>query len=159
MIEVFLSLGGNIGDVVQRLLEAKRLLSTTAFVYKVRFSGFYQTSPVSDIPQDDFVNVACALQTELPLRVLWREIEQIERVLGKTPKAKNAPRPIDIDILFYGDETVDDDELQVPHPQWKERLFVLMPLAELKNCNEIKELIEKRKQLREERVERIKEGT
>lgn len=91
----------------------------------------YRTSPVSLVPMRDFLNAVCGFECSLALEELWRELKGLERTLGKKPKPKNAPRLIDIDLLFYGETVYDARELKVPHPKWHERLFVLAPLSEI----------------------------
>src|SRR5690606_9206171 len=96
-------------------------------------SKFYITAAVSDIPQKDFLNAVCRFLTSLGPIEIFKELEKIEILLGKIPKDKNAPRIIDLDLLFYGNKVFYDPilNLTIPHPRWKERSFVLEPLAEL----------------------------
>ncbi|MFT4552758.1 MAG: 2-amino-4-hydroxy-6-hydroxymethyldihydropteridine diphosphokinase [Chlamydiales bacterium] len=129
--EVFLGLGGNIGDSIAVLESAIRAISLIPGVSDVRSSHFYQTSPVSDIPQNTFVNAACRLYSSLSAHDLLKVLQEIEKSMGKVPKAKDAPRILDVDILFFGQEIHDDALLTIPHPSWHERLFVLMPLKDL----------------------------
>ncbi len=129
-VEVFLSLGGNVGDVTATMKRAEEEIRALP-VHDLRFSRLYRTSPVSDIPQADYINCACQFYTDLPATELLEKLQEIERKLGKVPKPKNAPRPIDIDILFYGNEIIHTATLDIPHPQWQERLFVLVPLSDL----------------------------
>jgi 2-amino-4-hydroxy-6-hydroxymethyldihydropteridine diphosphokinase len=90
------------------------------------------TSPLEIIDGGGFfVNAVCCFQTTLSPKQLLVELQKIEGDLGKGTKPKNASRFIDIDILFYGKEVYQDEKLEIPHPRWKERLFVLVPLAEL----------------------------
>ncbi len=127
---VYLSLGGNqesSWEAIEKALDALTLLSEGFF----EVSSFYHTSPVGDENQNAFINVACRFQTTLAPKALLEKTQRIENNLGKIPKPKWAPRVIDIDILFYGMHTHLDDELEIPHPRWKERLFVLVPLLDL----------------------------
>src|SRR5205814_6337226 len=94
-------------------------------------SKLYLTSPVSEIPQPHYTNAACVFQTSLSAHQLFPALQTIEQKHGKTPKAKNAPRVIDIDLLFFGHESYQEEHLQIPHPRWRERLFVLVPLVDL----------------------------
>jgi 2-amino-4-hydroxy-6-hydroxymethyldihydropteridine diphosphokinase len=127
----YLSLGGNIGDSFSLLNEALSYIANAPDMKLVKTSRFYKTSPVSPVPQSDYINAACVISTTLlPLDLLQR-LQKIERDLGKIPKPKDAPRPIDIDIVFYGSMIYNDSQLTIPHPHWKERLFVLVPLADL----------------------------
>lgn len=129
--EVFLGLGGNIGDSRAVLEAAIEVISLIPEVSNVSVSRFYQTSPVSDIPQNAYVNAACRLYTSLSPHNLLKTLQEVEQSMGKVPKAKDAPRILDIDILFFGQESHDDAHLTIPHPGWQDRLFVLMPLKDL----------------------------
>lgn len=131
MKKTFLGLGGNIGDTCSILQKALSLIKNLPKVSSFQASKFYRTSPVSDIPQADFVNAACCIDTGLPLKKLFWELQFIEKKLGKRKKAKNAARIIDIDILLYGLDAYNDAELSIPHPKWKERLFVLRPMSDI----------------------------
>ncbi len=135
---VFLGLGGNIGDtysVLQRALTRLELIPT---VSDLAVSSFYFTSPISDIPQGPYINAVCRLKTALePRRFFWY-LQQIEQSIGRVPtKRKNAPRILDIDILFYGTEAFECPGLSIPHPRWAERLFVLRPLTDLVSSIEL----------------------
>jgi 2-amino-4-hydroxy-6-hydroxymethyldihydropteridine diphosphokinase len=90
-----------------------------------------ETLYISPIAQRDFINCACALNTTLSPEELYEALHRIEVSLGKTPKEKNAPRAIDIDILLFGRHFYRTRELCIPHQHWQERLFVLAPLSEL----------------------------
>ena len=158
MKKVFLGLGGNIGDVAKTLKEAESRLCKSAGIYDVKFSKLYRTSPVSDIPQDDFINCVCELLTTLSVRKLFEVTQEIEKSLGKEKKAKNAPRSIDIDVLVYGDETIIDNDIEIPHPKWQDRLFVLIPLLDLTEKVgkvDIRQRIEELKKLSKDLVEGI----
>jgi 2-amino-4-hydroxy-6-hydroxymethyldihydropteridine diphosphokinase len=128
---VYLSLGGNEGQVLSRLKHALTLLSCRQEIVDLKFSHFYQTSPFQVESSDWFINAVCSFQTFLPLEELFKITKSIESQLGKVGKPKSASRPIDIDLLFYGSQIYATDELVIPHPHWKERLFVLIPLMDL----------------------------
>jgi 2-amino-4-hydroxy-6-hydroxymethyldihydropteridine diphosphokinase len=128
---VYLGIGSNMGDSRSQVLRAINLIETIQGVTLLRASSLYQTTPVSSIAQGDFVNAACALSTSLSPEALYDALHRIEVLLGKVLKEKNAPRPIDIDILFFGDLFHHSDELNIPHPRWRTRLFVLAPLLEI----------------------------
>lgn len=127
--DVYIGLGSNLGDPAGMVAEALRMLE--AITSDFTASPFYLTSPVSDLPQPDFVNAVCRFKTALSPVELFAELQKIERHLGQSPKPKNAPRLIDLDILFFGQERLLTSVLEIPHPRWKERLFVLRPLADL----------------------------
>ncbi len=134
----YLSLGGNqenSWEAIGKALDALTLLSEGVF----EVSSFYHTSPVGDENQNTFINVVCRFETTLTPKALFEKTQRIENNLGKVPKPKWAPRVLDIDILFYGTQTYIDDELEIPHPRWKERLFVLVPLLDLISALRIQE--------------------
>jgi 2-amino-4-hydroxy-6-hydroxymethyldihydropteridine diphosphokinase len=128
---VFLGLGGNEGDVLARLQLAITMLAAHPTISAFRCSSFYQSAPFEMKSENWFVNSVCMFQTTLSPSELFNFTQQVETKLGKIPKPKNCSRPIDIDFLFYGHDSCQYGELQVPHARWKERLFVLMPLMEL----------------------------
>jgi len=129
MATVYLGLGSNLGDRKQNLSEALELLAEHAVVEKV--SSIYETEPVGYKEQPLFLNAVCRVSTELRPGQLLKLAKKIEARLGRTESFVNAPRPIDIDILFYDNEVLDSKELTVPHPRLVERAFVLVPLAEI----------------------------
>lgn len=131
-IQVYLSLGGNEGFVLDRLKQAIAVLSHQNEVANLQVSHFYHTAPLQmESSSAWFVNVVCSFQTFLTLQQVFQLTESIEIQFGKVKKPKNAARLIDIDLVFYGDQMCRDDDLEIPHPCWKDRLFVLIPLADL----------------------------
>lgn len=131
-VEVYVALGGNIGDSRLTLKESLKRIKCLEGVKDMEISPFYLTSPVSDIPQNDYINAVCRFKTCLKAAELLIELQMIEKALGKEAKQrKDPPRIIDLDILFFGEEFHQESNLEVPHPRWKERLFVLAPLADL----------------------------
>ena len=131
MTLVFLGVGGNIGDSAALVQRAFDHIAALPGVAAVRCSRLYRTTPVSALPQPDFVNAACSLTTTLTARELLAALQRIEQNLGKVEKKKDEPRPIDLDILLFGEECYNSSEMTIPHPRWKERLFVLVPLLVL----------------------------
>ncbi|MDP1835621.1 MAG: 2-amino-4-hydroxy-6-hydroxymethyldihydropteridine diphosphokinase [Chlamydiales bacterium] len=131
--EVFLGFGGNIGDTKAVLTQAIDLIRELPLVYNVMSSQFYLTSPVSDIPQAPYINAVCRLETSYSPTELLGCLQDLEGLFGKDmmPKVKNAPRVLDIDILFFGQQRIVAPGLEIPHPRWQERLFVLRPLSDL----------------------------
>jgi 2-amino-4-hydroxy-6-hydroxymethyldihydropteridine diphosphokinase len=129
--DVYLSLGSNLGDCVSIIKRALLCISNISETCLLKTSRFYQTTPVSDLPQNDYVNAACKLRTSLNAQELFRHLKKVETDLGKRQKPKNAPRKIDLDILLFGSDFIHSDTLQIPHPRWRERLFVLIPLLDL----------------------------
>jgi GTP cyclohydrolase-4 len=129
MATAYLGLGSNLGDRKQNLSQALGLLSIYVMVEKV--SSIYETEPVGYREQPLFLNAVCRISVDLKPGQLLRLARRIEAELGRKPAFPNAPRPIDIDILFYGEEVLNNKELTVPHPRLVERAFVLVPLAEI----------------------------
>lgn len=127
----YVGLGGNIGDSVSLLKQALNGLSLLPQIEDLKVSSFYQTTPVSDLPQNMYVNAVCVFLTTLSPDKLLEELQRLEERLGKRKKPKNEPRLIDLDILFFGDLSIKSEMLEIPHPRWQERLFVLKPLLEL----------------------------
>ena len=126
---VYLGLGSNLGNRQDNLDRALEFLSQRLRVEKV--SSVYDTEPVGNIEQPRFLNLVCQVYTTLTAVALLTLAKGIERKLGRVPGKRNAPRPIDIDILFYDDQVIETPELVIPHPRLAERAFVLTPLAEI----------------------------
>jgi 2-amino-4-hydroxy-6-hydroxymethyldihydropteridine diphosphokinase len=96
-----------------------------------RVSSVYETAPVGVINQPAFLNLVVELQTTLSARELLAACQAIENAAGRVRERRWGPRTLDLDLLFYGEETRDDPDLQLPHPRLLERQFVLAPLAEV----------------------------
>jgi len=126
---VYLGLGSNLGDRKHNLAQALELLSKHVVIEQV--SSIYETEPAGYREQPLFLNAVCRISTGLNPEKLLRLAKKIEAELGRTPGFPNAPRPIDIDILLYGDEVISGKELTIPHPRLVERAFVLVPMAEI----------------------------
>ena len=127
---VYLLLGSNLGNRKEILDKAIELLSQTVGIITSQ-SKDYETKPWGITDQPDFLNLAIAIHTNLkPLEIL-KQTQSIENQLGRVRKEKWGARLIDIDIMFYGDEIIDELSLQVPHPLMQERDFALIPLAEI----------------------------
>lgn len=133
----FLSLGANIGNREQTLLEAiQRIAHHTGAV--THCSSFYYSEPWGFESEHSFCNICCLLESELPPIEVLHATQAIERALGRTEKSRDgryADRTIDIDIIRVFDKEneirIDTDELQIPHPLWQEREFVTIPLNEI----------------------------
>ena len=130
MITVYIALGTNVGEREANLLQALRLLPESG-VHIRRVSSIYETEPVDYLDQEWFLNAVLEAQTELDALDLLSALRLIETRMGSKKAFAKGPRKIDLDILLYGNETIDTPELQVPHPRMLERKFVLIPLAEI----------------------------
>jgi 2-amino-4-hydroxy-6-hydroxymethyldihydropteridine diphosphokinase len=128
-VMAYLGLGSNLGDRQRNLVKAIELLSQ--WVRIEQLSSLYETEPVGYREQPRFLNAVCQLSTSLTPEELLAVAKQIEATLGRIPSFPNAPRPIDIDILFYGNRVINSPQLTIPHPRLEERAFVLVPLAEI----------------------------
>lgn len=129
MTTVYLGLGSNMGNRHENLKQALDLLSQRLRVEKV--SSVCDSEPEGNPDQPRFLNLVCRVSTELEPMSLLTLVKGIESKLGRLPNTSNLPRPIDIDILFYGDRIIKSLKLSIPHPRLTERAFVLVPLAEI----------------------------
>lgn len=126
---VYLGLGSNVGNRLANLRMALRLLTPLCRVEET--SSLYETAPAGVEDQPSFYNAVCRVTTGLEPRGLLRHVKGVESQIGRRPGVHWGPRPIDIDVLLYGDTVVEEPDLVVPHPRLAERGFVLAPLAEL----------------------------
>ena len=128
-VTAYLGLGSNLGNRQDNLDKTLNLLSQRLRVRQV--SSIYDTEPVGNVNQPRFLNSVCQVNTTLTPTELLALAKGIELKLGRAPGKSNAPRPIDIDILLYGEQVIETPELVIPHPRLAERAFVLVPLAEI----------------------------
>lgn len=131
MVDVFIGIGGNIGDRESYISNAVSSLSN--ILIDLFCSGMYKTEPRDYYDQEFFVNVVVKGKTDLSPFDLLKYTQQIELGGGRNREKKipKGPRTIDLDILLYGKKIIDSDLLKIPHPSMKERRFVLIPLLEL----------------------------
>lgn len=130
MNKVFLLIGGNIGDRLQNLNQAITGLSATCGPV-IQQSAVYETAAWGKTDQAAFLNQALVLTTSLTAQELITAILSVEEHMGRLRMEKFGPRVIDIDILFFNDEIMDEPNLTIPHPQLQNRRFVLVPLHEI----------------------------
>ena len=133
MTRAYVGLGANLGDREAALRGAVERLVAAPEVEVVAVSSFRETDPVGPVlDQPRFLNGAVALETTLPARVLLELLLRIEREFGRRREGPpGGPRTLDLDLLLYGDERIEEPGLRVPHPRLHERAFVLEPLEEL----------------------------
>lgn len=130
--DVFIALGANEGDRELNLLRGVAELGRLAETRITALSGFYDTEPVGTVVQGNFLNAVARLETSLSPRRLLEELQRIETaVFRRRREVPGAPRPMDLDILFYGSLVLHEADLTIPHPRLHERRFVLVPLAEI----------------------------
>jgi len=130
MNEAYLLTGGNIGDRLQHLLQAKTEISKSCGTI-LQKSSVYETAAWGNEQQESFLNQVLKIETEKTAQQLLLSILQIEEDLGRKRAQKYGPRTIDIDILFFNGEVVEEPGLTIPHPQIQNRRFVLVPLNEI----------------------------
>ncbi len=128
-VAIYLALGSNLGDRMSNLASAVERLSRKITIKKI--SSVYETEPVYYKEQPLYLNAVLSAVTKLNPFELLSFVKAIESDLGRQPSFRNAPRLIDIDILFYGDQVVQTEKLTIPHPGIAERAFVLVPLVEI----------------------------
>src|SRR2546421_7443330 len=126
---VYLALGSNMGDRRGNLAAALQQLREMMEISAI--SSIYETEPVGYLEQGRFLNMVCSGKTGLSAQELLKRVKEIEKSLGRRPTFRNGPRPIDIDIFFYDELRVTQDDLTIPHPRLAERAFVLVPLAKI----------------------------
>jgi 2-amino-4-hydroxy-6-hydroxymethyldihydropteridine diphosphokinase len=124
-MKAVIALGANIGNPKEQMdLAVAMLREATDFKL---VSKYYSTKPVSDIPQPDYLNAVCIVESDLPALDLLALLHGIEKTLGRERTEKWGPRTIDLDLIQYGSLLSSADELQLPHPRAHERLFVIEP--------------------------------
>ncbi|TAK32719.1 MAG: 2-amino-4-hydroxy-6-hydroxymethyldihydropteridine diphosphokinase [Chloroflexota bacterium] len=129
MTKVYLALGANLGVREVNIAQALERLQRQIRLFRV--SRLVETEPWGYADQPPFLNGACGGETDLGPFELLAFVKAIERDMGRKATFRNGPRPIDIDILLYGEDVLDAPELIIPHPRMTERTFVLLPLAEI----------------------------
>jgi 2-amino-4-hydroxy-6-hydroxymethyldihydropteridine diphosphokinase len=132
MTRAYLGIGSNVGERRSFCRRAVAELAATDGIEVIANSSLYETSPVGGPPQRSFINMVCKTDTSLDARALLDVCKDIERRLGREPtEMRWGPRVIDIDVLTFGDEKINEPGLEVPHPRMTRRRFVLVPLVEL----------------------------
>jgi len=133
----FVGIGSNLGDREANLRRAIELLSAEEGIEVVAVSELRETAPVGPVEQGPFLNGAVQLETSLGPRELLARLLAVENRLGRVRDERWGPRTIDLDLLLYGVETIEEPGLTVPHPRLHERRFVLEPLVDLDPALEI----------------------
>ncbi len=130
MNSVYLLIGGNLGDRIENLVTASSLIEAELGKI-IKTSSIYQTASWGITEQPEFLNQVLLVKTNLPAKKLMQLILSIENKMGRIRSQKNASRVIDIDILFFNDEIINQSNLTIPHPEIQNRRFVLVPLNEI----------------------------
>lgn len=131
MSRAIIALGSNLEDPVAQLERAIAAIAALPGVALLGRSSCYRTAPVGFADQPDFINAVCEVETALPADKLLTALLQLEQDMGRVRTFRNAPRIIDLDLLWMDGVTQQSDFLTLPHPRMHERAFVMLPLAEL----------------------------
>lgn len=131
MNDSYLSLGSNMGDRLDMLKQAVRLLMEHPAIEIAAISSLYETEPVGFTAQEPFLNMVVHVQTDLSPLELLDFCQEVEQQLQRKRVVRWGPRTIDLDILLYNQEKIASERLVVPHPRMHERAFVLIPLLEV----------------------------
>jgi 2-amino-4-hydroxy-6-hydroxymethyldihydropteridine diphosphokinase len=124
------ALGANLGDAVATVQQALRDLASLPNTQWVKASSLYRSAPY-EAQGPDFINAVALVHTQLNPLELLHALQDLELQSGRERPYKNAPRTLDLDLIFHGDTELATSELTLPHPRWHERAFVLQPLAEV----------------------------
>ena len=127
----FIGLGSNLADPLVQVRQALTDLESIPGTRVTARSSLYRTSPVGYLEQPDFINAAASVQTTLEPQALLAALLAIETRHGRKRATRNAPRTLDLDLLLYAEEVLEQHGLTLPHPRLHERAFVLAPLAEI----------------------------
>jgi 2-amino-4-hydroxy-6-hydroxymethyldihydropteridine diphosphokinase len=127
----YIGIGSNLGDALQNCGRAIERLGCINGIALIQSSLFYKTEPIGIEKQDYFINAVVEIKTTLPARDLLEALQRIEKSMGRERGAKGGPRIIDLDLLFYGRDIIQEAGLTVPHPELHSRRFVLEPLNEI----------------------------
>lgn len=131
-VPVYVGLGGNLGDVSAQLRRATAALAALPKTVLVATSPVYRSRPFGPVAQADFLNAVVALLSQLTPERWLQELQQLERVLGRSAdRVRWGPREIDLDLLVHGQTHLDEPQLSLPHPGIPEREFVLYPLRDI----------------------------
>jgi 2-amino-4-hydroxy-6-hydroxymethyldihydropteridine diphosphokinase len=130
MTHAYIGLGANLGDAKASVTQAAQALAHTPGITCLRLSPLYRTAPIES-SGPDYINAVASIQTSLQAQELLDVVQAIEARHGRERAYRNAPRTLDLDILLYGNESINERLLVVPHPRMHLRAFVLRPLADL----------------------------
>lgn len=128
---VYIGLGSNLENPLQQIKTAINDLQSLAGVTIISVSSLYQSPPMGPADQPDYINAVLSLETSLSPHQLLDTLQSVEQLHGRERKRHWGERTLDLDILLYGEQRIDDERLKIPHPGMHERAFVLFPLAEI----------------------------
>jgi 2-amino-4-hydroxy-6-hydroxymethyldihydropteridine diphosphokinase len=127
-----LGIGGNVGDVVRRFDHLLYYLKRSTLVRVLETAPILKNPPFGYMDQEDFYNSLIRIETFLSPKALLRYVLNVEKIFGRKRLFKDGPRTLDIDIIFYENRTIKTKELILPHPGWRDRESVLIPLSMMK---------------------------
>jgi len=130
-MRVYIGLGSNLENPLQQIKTAINDLQSIAEITIISVSSLYQSPPMGPADQPDYINAVLSLETSLAPHQLLDALQSVEQLHGRERKRHWGERTLDLDILLYGDQILDDQRLKIPHPGMHERAFVLYPLAEI----------------------------
>jgi len=129
MVRIYIGIGSNVGNRKNNISNAVKLLKTEFKVIKL--SSLYETEPIGIKDQDWFINAVVCVETEANPQEIKKILQNIEKKLQRIKTIKNGPRTIDLDILLYGNEIINEKDLIIPHKEMYKRKFVLIPFNEI----------------------------
>lgn len=131
MTRCYIALGSNLDNPEQQVKQAMTRLTELDSSSSMTCSSLYRSKPLGPQQQPDFINAVVGLECELPALQLLSRLQGIENDQGRVRAERWGPRSLDLDLLLYGEETIDHPDLKVPHPEMAKRNFVLIPLYEI----------------------------
>lgn len=127
----YIGLGSNLENPLQQIKTAINDLQSLTDITIVSVSSLYQSPPMGPADQPDYINAVLSLETTLPPHKLLDALQSVEQLHGRVRRRHWGERTLDLDILLYGEQILNDERLKIPHPGMHERAFVLYPLAEI----------------------------
>ncbi len=130
-MRAFIGIGSNLGEKERNIRRAVDEIAVMPFTKLITVSSLYDSEPVGEVEQGNFVNAVALVETDLQARRLLWNLMLIEQRMGRVRTVRWGPRTIDLDIVIYGKNIVEEDGLVIPHPELEKRAFVLIPLLEI----------------------------
>ena len=127
----YIGIGSNLDNPLDQCHTAIDILGTVPAIKVLRVSSFYRTEPVGFVDQGEFINAVCEIRTSLLSRQLMIKLKSIEKEMGRREEKRWGPRIIDLDLLLYGQDVINNGDLILPHPECHKRRFVLVPLCDI----------------------------
>ncbi|MBD9359299.1 2-amino-4-hydroxy-6-hydroxymethyldihydropteridine diphosphokinase [Methylomonas fluvii] len=134
-VEAYIGLGSNLEDSIDHVNRARQEIAALPGVAEIAFSPLYRSTPVGPQDQPDYVNAVMRISTELEPVALLRQLQQIENQHGRLRSVRWGARTLDLDVLLYAQQRINEPDLVVPHPELAKRAFVLYPMADVASCD------------------------